>query len=281
MRERRRHVDAVAPRRVPKCSTSIAAARISTSLRWSTPLGSPDVPEVNSNCAIALGSLARASSAACDWARCVRAFLPSEAIAPHRRRCRQRVTRASGARSPYDHVLETQRKIAVKDRGFTHQRRDLRRRVATARFVGHDEHARARAAQTEGDFSFAEDRHERTADRADAQRRERHDDELEAVRKLVRDALPGANAEIEQQRRRSLDAVEQLAASVSATSLPSRASTIARSIGAPARVPAHQAVQRGFGGAAPDPGLVEIDIARPMLRIASRNRGYEMRYAFG
>lgn len=82
--------------------------------------------------------------------------------------------------------------------------------MAAARFVGHEQDARPGATQAERHLALAEDRHQRAADRADAQRRERNDDELEAVGKLIRHALAAADAERKQKSRGALDAVEQL-----------------------------------------------------------------------
>ncbi len=111
-----------------------------------------------------------------------------------------------------DHVLEPQRQVAAEDRGFDEHRGDLAGVVAATRFVGDEQNARARAPQAEGDLALAEDRHQRTADRSDAQRRERDDDELDAVGQLKRDALAGADAQLQQQHCRAVDAVAQLVA---------------------------------------------------------------------
>ena len=51
MGEGRGHVDDIVAAEA-ECSIWWSAARISTSWRWSAPLGSPDVPEVNRSCAI-------------------------------------------------------------------------------------------------------------------------------------------------------------------------------------------------------------------------------------
>jgi len=48
----------------PRCRTSIAAARLSASIRCTTPFGSPEVPEVNSSWARPVGAGTRAASAA-------------------------------------------------------------------------------------------------------------------------------------------------------------------------------------------------------------------------
>ena len=82
--------------------------------------------------------------------------------------------------------------------------------LASARFVRNEEDARAGAAQTEDHLALAEDWHEGTADCADAQRRERYDDELQRVQQLERDALTGLYPQAEQQHRGAVDLVQQL-----------------------------------------------------------------------
>ena len=195
----------------------------------------------------------------------------------------------------YDDVFETQRQIAAEDRGLAQQRRDFAGGISAACFVGYDENARARAAQAERELALAENRHQRAADRADAQRGKRDDDELDAVRKLIRNAFARPHAEIEQQRRHALDSIEQLLprhAHVGAV-----ASLDDGELGGPlASLQAKQLVERQFGRAirlehrpvecrrrwrVRSRGRSLTDIGTPMARIASRNRGYEMRYAFG
>ncbi len=82
--------------------------------------------------------------------------------------------------------------------------------MAAACFVGHEEYARPGATQAERHLALAEDRHQGTADRADAQRRERYDHELEAVGKLIRHALAAPHSERKKKGCGALDPVEQL-----------------------------------------------------------------------
>ena len=81
--------------------------------------------------------------------------------------------------------------------------------MAPARFIGYEEHARGRAAQAERDLALAEDRHQRAADSAHAQYRERDDNELQRIRQLIGYRLAGMHAETEQERRRALHAVAE------------------------------------------------------------------------
>ena len=107
-------------------------------------------------------------------------------------------------------MLQLQRKIAAKDGRLLQNRRDLGGVIAAARFIGNEENARSGTPQTEGDFAFAEDRHQGTADGADGQRRKGNDDELEGVGQLVRDSFAGSHAQTQQKRRGAFDSLEQL-----------------------------------------------------------------------
>jgi hypothetical protein len=70
--------------------------------------------------------------------------------------------------------------------------------VAAAEPVGHEQDARAGLGEHEPELALAEHRHQRHADRPDAQRRERHRQELQAVRQLVCDGLARLHTECEQ-----------------------------------------------------------------------------------
>ena len=183
-----------------RCSISMAAARVSASKRCRTPLGSPVVPDVNSSWAIASDFGARAAIASGS------AFSCSVAVARSRHCMPVRDSRSTCSPAPATSTCSTARpsSSASSDLG-------LGQVVAPAEALGHDEHARLRAAQRVGHLAAPEDRHERAAHGADAQRRDRQHDELAPVRQLVGDRLARLHAEAQQQRRRPVGGLVQRA----------------------------------------------------------------------
>ena len=124
-------------------------------------------------------------------------------VVPLHAGARQQVDVLTGA--GHEHVLDGEAFLVGQ------QRLGLGQVVAPAEALGHDEHARLRAAQRVGHLAAPEDRHERAAHGADAQRRDRQHDELAPVRQLVGDRLARLHAEAQQQRRRPVGGLVQRA----------------------------------------------------------------------
>ncbi len=178
------------------------AARESRRWLWMTPLGCPDVPEVNSSCAGSSGFGARASMAARSTTALAQAWCHGAqrtGLPP----VPGGISRGVPGRAVHHEDVFHHDAVQARVRsggGGVQQPGHLRGVLAATEVVGHQQHPGTGALQRIGHLALAENRHNRADHRADAHGRCRDHHELAPVGQLDGDSVTGSHTKVQEQR---------------------------------------------------------------------------------